>query len=122
MKPCKTFFLLMTAAPLCHALEEANDINVELSIASQLSDNGARVNDDVGLAEKERQDIYGISTDFTWANEWSNIAGNYSLDRWLYSEDFQSDYDSINGNIKFNLGAEYQIPHLEISHSNKSLL
>lgn len=121
MKVYKIYFLLVFAAPAIYAKENADDLKVNISVGTQLSDNGRRhINNE--QEESEWQDKYNLGVVYGYSNEWSKIVANYSASRWTYSINSQPDYTTLVGDATIDLGGSYQPAHIEFTNSRRSLL
>jgi hypothetical protein len=117
----RKIYLLLFLAPVAYAKEQPNSLNIDLSATSQMSDNAKRQFYDF-LAISERQDIYALGVNGQYNNEWSAASARYRVNRLVYTENSQPEYTTLEGNSVFDLGETYQPAHLNITHSNRSLL
>ncbi len=103
------------------ALAETNGIDMNLSLASELSDNATRKSLESEKIE-ERQNIYSGGLNAHFKNQWMLLTSNYDVMREEYLEDSQEGYTTLEGKTEFILGNENQPLSLLLAHTRSSLL
>lgn len=103
------------------AFAETNGVGINLSAATELSDNATR---EALESEKieERQNIYSGGVNAHINNQWMLLTSNYDVMREEYLEDSQQGYTTLEGKTEFVLGNESQPLSLLLSHARSSLL
>jgi hypothetical protein len=103
------------------AFAETNGVDINLSAATELTDNARRKS----LASEkieEHQNIYtgGLRAHFN--NQWMLLSSSYDVMRETYDKGSQEDYTTLEGDTKLLLGNQYQPFGLQLSHMRTSLL
>ena len=103
------------------AFAETSGVDINISAASELSDNATRESLESKKIE-ERQNMYSGGVNAHIDNQWMLFTSNYDVMREEYLEDSQEAYTTLEGNTKFVLGNESQPLGLLLSHTRNSLL
>jgi hypothetical protein len=103
------------------AFAETNGVDINISAASELSDNATRESLESEKIE-ERQNTYAGAVNAHFSNQWMLFASDYNVMREDYLKDSQEGYTTLEGKTKFVWGGETQPFSLQLGHMRTSLL
>lgn len=110
---------LVLLAGRAHAETSSLDINV--SAATELSDNATREPLDADKIE-ERQNIFSGGLRAHYNNDWASLESRYDASRQEFLEDSQENFSRLEGNTELLLGNDAQPFNLRLAHNRSSML